>query len=304
MQQSEKINRRSVMLAAIGGVAALAGGCSSRTPAVGPTPARPGGSPSGQSPEPPAQPSASPSPARPGKATPNQIISRAGVPVLCYHQLRNWTSQDNEYARAVLICPPTNFRRQLDAIKDDGWTTISPDDYYAHLTTGRRLPSKAVILSFDDGTIGQVTEGMKQLVKRAMTGTFFPMTVVLGKSGWMTTKDVKRLADAGMTIGAHTWDHHPVTTLKGKDWKIQLDQPRETLRKASGQQVDQLAYPYGSWNRAALSHVAAAGYRTAYQLDTESLDPHRPLLTLRRTMVTSSWSGAQIVRHLHGMAAG
>ncbi len=295
------------MLGAIGAVTALATGCGSRTSADRPAAAQPSesaptGTPTPSSAHPSAsasQPASTPSP-----ASPKQIIARATVPVLCYHQLRNWTSKDNEYARSTLVCPPANFRRQLDAIKDDGWTTIGTDDYYAHLTRGSRLPAKAVILSFDDGTIGQVTEGMEQLLKRGMTGTFFPMTVVLGKPGWMATKDIKHLADAGMTIGSHTWDHHRVDELNGKDWKIQLDQPRETLRKASGQSVDQLAYPYGAWDRAALSHVAAAGYRSAYQLDTDPLDRHHPLLTLRRTMVGSTWTRAQIVRHLHSMSTG
>ena len=56
------------------------------------------------------------------------MIKRATVPVLCYHQLRDWRAGDSAYERAELICPPAYFRRQLDALADDGWTTIGPDD--------------------------------------------------------------------------------------------------------------------------------------------------------------------------------
>ncbi|MBA3528122.1 MAG: polysaccharide deacetylase family protein, partial [Propionibacteriaceae bacterium] len=231
-------------------------------------------------------------------ATAGQIIQRATVPVLCYHQLRDWTKSDSQYSRFNLICPPRYFRAQLDALAEDGWTTISPDQYLAHLTTGAKLPPKPVILSFDDASVGHATEGLTQLAKRGLTGTFFVMTVVLGKPGWLSTRDVKRLADAGMTIGSHTWDHHAVTDLSGGDWKIQLEQTRDTLRKASGQPVEHFAYPYGVVSKKAFPHLSAAGYRTAFQLEAKKLDPSAPLYTLRRSIAVSTWSGASLLRNL------
>jgi hypothetical protein len=95
------------------------------------------------------------------------IIERATVPVLCYHQLRDWRSSDSSYNRTNLICPPRYFRAHLDALAEGGWTTISPDQYLAHLTTGAALPRKPVILSFDDGSAGQAQEGLRQLTNAA-----------------------------------------------------------------------------------------------------------------------------------------
>ncbi|MFL6046674.1 MAG: polysaccharide deacetylase family protein [Propionibacteriaceae bacterium] len=237
-------------------------------------------------------------PAHNQQASASTIIKRATVPILCYHQLREWKSSDSEYNRVNLICPPRYFRAHLDALIDGGWTTISPDQYLAHLTKGGRLPKKPVILSFDDGSSGQVKEGLHQLVKRRMTGVFFVMTVVLGNSGWMSTRDIKRLADAGMTIGSHTWDHHAVTDLSGRDWRIQLDQSRAALRRASGQLVEHFAYPYGIVSTKAFSHLRHAGYKTGFQLEAKKLDHHAPLYTLRRSIVVSTWSGAALLKHL------
>jgi peptidoglycan/xylan/chitin deacetylase (PgdA/CDA1 family) len=141
-------------------------------------------------------------------------------------------------------------------------------------------------------------EGLRQLAKRDMTGVFFVMTVVLGKSGWMTTRDIKRLIDAGMTIGSHTWNHHAVSDLSGRDWKIQLEQSRAMLRRASGQPVEHFAYPYGIVNTKAFPHLRHAGYRTAFQLEAKKLDHQAPLYTLRRSIVISTWSGAALLRHL------
>lgn len=49
--------------------------------------------------------------------------------------------------KATDICPPQYFRTHLDALGEDGWTTISPDQYLAHLTTGGTLPRSETIVS-------------------------------------------------------------------------------------------------------------------------------------------------------------
>jgi peptidoglycan/xylan/chitin deacetylase (PgdA/CDA1 family) len=238
-------------------------------------------------------------PATSGKPTSSrEIIKRATVPVLCYHQLRNWRTSDSQYNRRNLICPPKYFRAHLDALAEDDWTTISPAYYLRHLTTGAALPRKPVILSFDDGSAGQAHEGLVQLAKRGMTGAFFVMTVVLGKPRWMSIRDVRRLAEAGMTIGSHTWDHRAVSDLSGAAWKVELESSRETLRKASGQSVEHFAYPYGVVSAEAYPHLKEAGYKTAFQLEAKQLSPAAPLYTLRRSIAISTWSGAKLIQHL------
>ena len=284
------VDRRTLLSGALGTVGLAVTGCS--TPPV-PVPTAPNPSPTITSVQPRSKPAKT---TRPASA--REIMKRATVPVLCYHQLRNWTSSDSQYNRANLICPPKYFRAHLDALSEDGWTTISPRQYLRHLTAGARLPAKPVMLSFDDGSAGQAQEGLIQLAKRGMTGTFFVMTVVLGKPKWMSIRDIRRLADAGMTIGSHTWDHHAVSDLSGKAWKVQLDQSRETLRKASGQSVEHFAYPYGVVSDKAYRHLSKAGYKTAFQLEARRLDASAPLYTLRRTLAVSTWSGAKLLQHL------
>ncbi len=314
-EQSPRLARRALLAGALGAGAAALAGCgspSSPEPVPGAaTAAAPSGSGASTSAVPGpgiATPSTGPSPSAPATtkprakpATPAQIAARATVPVLCWHQLRDWNSADGEYARTLLICPPKKFRAQLDAVADDGWNTIGPDQYLDHLTTGAALPSKPIMLSFDDSQGSQITEGLPQLRARKMTATFFAMTVVLGNQGWFTRRDLKRLDDAGMTVAAHTWDHHRADEYSGQDWSLQLQKPRELLEKIIGHPVRHFAYPYGAWDRAALPHVAAAGYRTAFQLADRKPDPKHPLLTLRRDLVSSTWTGKQLLTHLRGL---
>lgn len=231
------------------------------------------------------------------------IAGRATVPVLCWHQLRDWTPKDTTYDRNLLVCPPANFRAQLDGLAQAGYTTVTADQYLAHLKTGAALPDKPVMLSFDDSQGTQISAGLPELVKRKMTATFFVMTVPLDKPRWMSKDDVKHLADIGMTVAAHTWDHHRVDRYAGKDWKIQLVEPRAELEKIIGGPVNHFAYPYGAWNTGDFPHLAAAGYETAFQLDVHKVSTTTPLYSIPRILVGSAWSGKTLVKQTAAMVA-
>lgn len=282
--------RRTVLLGAAGAAVLAATGCATS----GPAPAAP------SSPAPPSP--AAPSPAPPTAtavdlaAPPAHVIARtAGVPVLCWHQLRDWRPDDSASARATLICPPAAFRAQLDALRDSGHTTISPDQHLAHLTTGAPLPPKPVLLTFDDSQGSQITTGVPELARRDMHAAFFVMTVPLGKPKWMSRDDVRRLHDAGHTVAAHTYDHHRADRYSGTDWDTQLARPRATLEAITGTTVRHFAYPYGDWDPADFPHLDKAGYVTGYQLAERPADPTRPLLTLRRMLVGSTWDGPALL---------
>jgi peptidoglycan/xylan/chitin deacetylase (PgdA/CDA1 family) len=238
--------------------------------------------------------------ALPVSQDPKVIAARATVPVLCWHQLRDWRPSDTPYNRVSLICPPANFRAQLDAIQRSGHTPIDPDQYFAHLTTGTPLPPKPILLTFDDAQGNQITNGFPELQRRRMKATFFIMTVVLDKVNWMSKADLRMLDRAGMTIASHTYDHHEADKYAGNDWKTQLDDPRTELEKILGKPVRHFAYPYGAWNRGDFPHLQEAGYRTAFQLGDKPMDPQQPLLTLRRVLVNSTWTGPQLLANLPG----
>lgn len=144
-----------------------------------------------------------------------------------------------------------------------------------------------MLLTLDDSQPSQMTVGLPHLLARGMSATFLAMTVVLDKPGRLSRRDLEALDAKGMTIGAHTWDHHRVDGYTGKDWALQPKQPRELLEQIVGKPVEHFAYPYGAWDHATLAHVAAAGHHTAYQLDERAPDPSEPLLTLRRDLVAS-----------------
>ncbi|WP_081975476.1 polysaccharide deacetylase family protein [Modestobacter caceresii] len=243
--------------------------------------------------------SAAPTPTEepaPTPGTPAEILARSTVPVLCFHQIREFRPDDSAYAR-TLITPPAVLTAQLQALRDGGHTPVTAPALVDHLQFGTALPDRPVLLTFDDGSVTHATAALPVLREFGFPAAFFPMTVVLDKPDWLSSDQLRELDAAGMTIGAHSWDHQRVDQLTGGQWTEQLDDPRATLAGILGHPVDLLAYPHGMWDQEALPHVAAAGYRAAFQL-SEPTDPMQPLPTIRRIMPPPTWDGATLLAHL------
>jgi peptidoglycan/xylan/chitin deacetylase (PgdA/CDA1 family) len=217
--------------------------------------------------------------------------------VLCYHQIREHAANDSAQARS-LICPPAVLERQLRAIAEAGRHPVTATQLVNHLQTGASLPPQPIMISFDDASEGQFSNALPILQRLQMPATFFIMTVVLDKPNWLSRDQIRRLDGAGMTIAAHTWDHHPVTHYTGRDWPIQLEQPKADLEAIIGHQLDLFAYPYGAWNPQALPHLQQAGYRAAFQLTGQPPDPTRPLLTIRRLLTPPTWDNHTLLDQL------
>jgi peptidoglycan/xylan/chitin deacetylase (PgdA/CDA1 family) len=223
------------------------------------------------------------------------IAARAHVPVLCWHQIRAAAPADSARDRQFIVSPQV-LDRQLAALEKAGYHAVTGDALVAHLASGAELPPKPVLLTFDDGSVGQYTSALPALQRHHFTATFFVMTVVLGKPGWLSRGQVRALDRAGMEIGAHTWDHHDVRELHGDDYKVQFIQPKQELEKIVGHDVPLFAYPFGVYDTRAFPHLGIAGYQAAFQL-SDKLDRRQPLWTVRRIIVPEM-SGTQLLRDI------
>ncbi|WP_051143994.1 polysaccharide deacetylase family protein [Modestobacter italicus] len=225
------------------------------------------------------------------------MLARATVPMLCYHRIREFTEQDGPASRS-LTCPPELLERHLRTLTGAGLQPVSSTQLVDHVEFGTTLPPRPVVISFDDASAGHFTNALPILQRLSMPAIFFVMTVVLDKPDWLSRDQVHQLDRAGMTIGVHTWDHHPVTGYGDADWATQLQAPKTELEQIVGHGLDLFAYPYGAWNTAALPHVQQAGYRAAFQLSDQPVDPQQPLLALRRLLMSSDWDEQALLSRL------
>ncbi|MEO8794601.1 MAG: polysaccharide deacetylase family protein [Daejeonella sp.] len=216
------------------------------------------------------------------------ILARPQVPILCYHQVRNWREKDSKGAKDYIV-QIADFKAQMKMLSDSGYHTILPDQLYNYLNNGAKLPSKPIMLTFDDTDLDQFTVAAPEMKKYGFKGVFFIMTVSLGRPNYMSKAQVKELSDNGHVIGSHTWDHHNVKKYQGEDWVTQIEKPTKVLEEITGKDIKYFAYPFGLWNKEAIPQLKKRGFISAFIL-AEKRDDQDPLFTIRRIIASGYWS--------------
>lgn len=194
------------------------------------------------------------------------------VAVLMYHHVM--PKPDNSIAIS-----PAAFDAQMKYLKDKGFHPVSMTAMDAFVMTGKRLPPKPVLITFDDDRQDQIAYAVPVLRKYGFTATFF----VIGN--WVTSHDatcmhlsqLKTLVADGFDVQSHTVNHHVMgrrgkesyAKQKGRNWASVAGMKPwlEGVLPQAGP-FTALAYPGGSFDRQAEYLVQQAGYDTAFTCDT------------------------------------
>lgn len=205
-----------------------------------------------------------------------QIYAKPEVPVLCYHRITDTRKGDYTVSLAT-------FSAHMKILADSGYHSISPSQLYDYLVYNKALPTKPVIISFDDSREEHATIAAPVMEKYGFKGVFFIMTITNNKKNYMTKEQIAQLAKAGHTIGLHSWDHTMVTKYKeASDWKKQVIEPKEKLEKVVGTGVEYWAYPNGVYDHKGAEELSKY-FKLSFTLFSKR-DSIVPLQTIRRIL--------------------
>jgi len=111
---------------------------------------------------------------------------------------------------------------------------------------------KCVAFTFDDGPTPYTDRLLEVLGAAGGKATFF----MIGNKVAADPGGAKRVADAGMEIGNHTWEHPNMTTIPERYVPDQLAKANEAIEAATGQ-TPKLWRPAGGLTNDAVNAVAA-----------------------------------------------
>lgn len=214
------------------------------------------------------------------------------IPILCYHNIDRSPARSNELWISTL-----QFEQHMQLLYDSGFHTVLPGQLYDHYTKGTLLPSKPIMISFDDTHETHFSIAAPILEKYGFKGVFFIMSVCIGKKGYLAEQKIKALTDAGHAIELHTYDHPSVKKITGKQWVQQIDNPKKRLETITGKPVEYFAYPYGVWNEPAIVELKERGVKAAFQLTGKKSQLH-PLYTLERMLVSGGWQANTLLKYI------
>ena len=82
-----------------------------------------------------------------------------------------------------------DFKRQLDFFKEN-FSVVTMEEVIEAVKEGKRLPEKALLLTFDDGYIDNYTVALPLLLERGLQGSFFVPAKPLDKGGLLEVNKI------------------------------------------------------------------------------------------------------------------
>jgi peptidoglycan/xylan/chitin deacetylase (PgdA/CDA1 family) len=184
------------------------------------------------------------------------------IPVLTYHWIRVNPVPADELGFHLSVTPD-NFAQQMEFLKFAGVHPITLAEAMSALETGKPLPSRPVILTFDDGYGDFASRATPVLKRLGFVGTDYVVTGFLGRPAYMTADQVHEVEQAGMVIGCHTVNHLDLARIPSAVAQMQIKVSHQQLEQMLGHPVLDFAYPYGAFNAQVAQMVLADGFRDA-----------------------------------------
>lgn len=120
----------------------------------------------------------------------------------------------------------------------------------------------------------------------------------------LSNSELKQLANAGMSIGAHTRSHTVLSVCSDEEAHREIEDSKIDLERALGQSVWAFAYPFGDLSTVGqreLRIVQEAGFSCAF-VNVEHWDTQcSKTFALERTHVTSDMTLPELTAHLSGV---
>jgi peptidoglycan/xylan/chitin deacetylase (PgdA/CDA1 family) len=179
-----------------------------------------------------------------------------------YHYVRV-NPEPRDSLGAALSVAPSDFAAQMDWLAQSGYHPITLDDLYAFLSGARGLPSRPIVLTFDDGYADFYYAALPVLRSHDFKAVTYVVSGFMGRPGYMSSAQVAEADRTGIQIGSHTVDHPNLTRQSFGSLGYELAASKQSLEQLLGHPVLSFCYPSGRFNPRVMSAVQAAGYQDA-----------------------------------------
>lgn len=196
--------------------------------------------------------------------------------------------------------PLGELERLLSQLRKLGYQTVSSHAFRAWQQGGGAIPERTVLLTFDDGHASHFELVAPLLVRYRFTGTFFVTTGHIGKPGYLTWDQLRKLRFLGMEIGSHGATHRALTRLSPGEVAEELVSSKHLLEQQLGVPIVAIAAPGGFWNASVAQAADEAGYDAVWVSTIGTNGKETNALALRRIGVHQAVSIERIVSMVEG----
>lgn len=181
-----------------------------------------------------------------------------GVPILTYHRISD--TDDNPQTLKV-----ADFEAQIKYLKDNGYTFIMPDDLLDAWASGKTLPAKPVVITFDDGHEEIYKNVFPILQKYNLRATVFLVTDHVGMPEYLSWDVIRALQNGGFVdFESHTKSYKTLTTLKPDKLWNEIYGSKQAIEWAVNKPVKFIAFPEGKYSVDAEETCKECNFRAGF----------------------------------------
>lgn len=206
-----------------------------------------------------------------------------GIPILYYHSVS--PSANNE-----VIITPELLRSELQYLKNEGYTTLTLKDLSDYLLNNSPVPSKSIVITFDDGYMDNYNNAFPILKELEMNATIFCITSKLDGSYYLSPDAIKEMSNYGIDIQSHTINHPKLDSLTYDKQLAELKESKQALESITGKPVTSIAYPFGNFNDDTIRAAKAAGYSFGFTTNRGLADRTDDSFKIDRIYISSNYN--------------
>ncbi|MFA6518992.1 MAG: polysaccharide deacetylase family protein [Candidatus Shapirobacteria bacterium] len=185
------------------------------------------------------------------------------LPVLMYHHI-----QDNKtaikYKQTGLSVSPEYLQKQFEYLKSKNYNSISAKQLVNFFDNNTPLPTKPVLITFDDAYEDSYTSAFPLLKSFGFRAEIFAPTGLMNNPDYLSWDKMREMNDSGIVeFGNHTWSHHPATGKKEVIEK-EITLADGQLKEKGLNQTKLFAYPYGTPGKFAKEILTKMEYKLAF----------------------------------------
>ncbi|WP_343705854.1 polysaccharide deacetylase family protein [Flavobacterium sp.] len=168
------------------------------------------------------------------------------LPILMYHNV-----VEDEAKSLNLSISVSKLESQLKFLRDNKYATF----HFKDLENLKSLPSKSVVITFDDVTECQLLYAVPLLEKYQLKASFFvPFSFVGNYDYWiegqekiMSVEQLKSLNSNLIELGYHSFEHKRYSSLSKEELEADFIKSNDFIREHQLDVKPVLAYPFGNY---------------------------------------------------------
>lgn len=213
------------------------------------------------------------------------------VPVLMYHRIETNTNVKDTWQISL-----NEFKQEMKYLKDNGYTTLTNDQFYNIITKKASMPAKPVLLTFDGATIDFYNNAYPILKQYGFNATEYVVTDQIGTS-WGSPSDIirimnenqlKTVASNKIELENHSTTHGHIANLSTAELTKRVSAATAKLESFTNKPVKYFAYPFGESSNNFVNVLKSLNVKMAFKVGGGMATDSSDLMNMPRIAIVNT----------------